>query len=298
MEIEKSVQKQDHYFCQKINQLHFVLLLGFVIYMLLGGSTAYGYLGNLAVIAFFLRDDISLKDIDLFVSQRKMTVSVFMMLLFLTQSLNFTSMIFSHFVESVCNALGYSAGVTLKEILESGIYEPTPFYEILLFGFFGPVVEELTIRGYLMRAYQQYSGSKIYAIIITAIIFGMNHGSFFTSVPIMLDALVLGYIAMEYGIFWTMLYHSIENFLASYVFVYEILMRLPVEKRYPVYFNIYLTIALCAVTILILKRDKITRYIRENGTEKRYFRFTVKSVTFILYIVILMLLTLGRISKI
>ena len=298
MEIKKSMQKHDHYFCHKINKLHLVLLFGFATYMLLGGSTAYGYLGNLAVIAFFMRDDISFKDIDIFVSQRKMTISVFITLLFLTQSLNFTSIVFSNFVESVFNALGYSAGVTLKEELELGTYEPTPFYEILLFGFFGPVVEEITIRGYLMRAYQQYSGSKIYAIIFTAIIFGINHGSFFTSVSITFDALVLGYIAMEYGIFWTAIYHSIENFLASYIFVYEILMRLPVEKRYTVYFDVYLTIALCAVFIIFLKRDKITEYISENRGESRYFKLTLKSVTFILYIFVLMLLTLNRVSKI
>ncbi len=290
------MQQADYYFWSKINKLHWILLFGIAVYMLMGGSTAYGYLGHLVVMAFFLREDLSPKDV--FVSERKMTVSVFFQLLFLAQALNFSYLVFSFCMEPVLNAFGFSAGGFLKDQLEESIYEPTPFHEVLLFGFFGPIVEEIITRGYLMRSYQRYSGSKVYAIVFSAIIFGINHANFHTSVPIIFDALVLGYIAMEYGIFWTMIYHSIENFLTSHIFINEIVMRLPVEYRFPTCLSVVLIIALCALVILLLKRKHIIEYISDNGCERRYYKLTVKSIPFLLYVVMFMLLSLTRLYKI
>lgn len=289
------MKERSAFFSRSINRLHLILLLAMGIYMLMGGSTAYGYLGCLGVLAFFLRNELSLKDT--FAAERRMTPFAFVLLLFVAQTLNFTHIVFNYAAETVLNTFGYTVGGFIHEEIKVWTYEKTPFHEVLLFGFFGPVVEEIIIRGYLMRSYQQYSGSKIYAIVFSAIIFGVSHSNIHTSIPIIFDALVLGYIAMEYGIGWTMIYHSIENYLTSHIFMDEIVMQLPADSRFPVSFSVFFVIAVCAAVILIFKRTEIAEYIRENRCESSDVRLTLQSPAFLLYIAVFMLLSLPMISK-
>lgn len=288
------MREETYFFKRNINRLHLLMLLGMACYTLMGGSTAYGYLACLAVLAFFLRDEISLQS--LFEKKRSMTPLIFFQLLSLTQTLNFTHIVWNEFSELILNGFGLTAGGFLHENMAVWTYEPTPFHEVLLFGFFGPVVEELTMRGYLMRSYREYSGSKVYAIVFSAILFGVFHSNFHTSVPIIFDAIVLGYIATEYGIVWTMIYHMIENFVISHLFVDGILMQLPSALRFPVGFLVFSLIAVCALMVLIRNRRGIFEYIEENRCEKSHIRLTLRSPVFCFAVVLFTLLSLRMIS--
>ncbi len=127
------MKERSAFFTRSINRLHLILLLAMGIYMLMGGSTAYGYLGCLGVLAFFLRNELSLKDT--FAAERRMTPFAFVLLLFVAQTLNFTHIVFNYAAETVLNTFGYTVGGFLHEEIKVWTYEKTPFHEVLLFGF-------------------------------------------------------------------------------------------------------------------------------------------------------------------
>lgn len=72
-------------------------------------------------------------------------------------------------------------------------------------GFVGPVVEELVFRGFLMRRFEKYG--KGFAVIVSAVLFGIMHMNPLQIVFGILMGLLLGYVAIEYSIKWSIVLH-------------------------------------------------------------------------------------------
>lgn len=65
-------------------------------------------------------------------------------------------------------------------------------------------------RGFLMRRFEKYG--KGFAVIVSAVLFGVMHGN---PLQIVMNAvgLILGYIAIEYSIKWSIILHIANNFI-------------------------------------------------------------------------------------
>ena len=136
---------------------------------------------------------------------RAMEFKNFAILLMLTIGCQLAASIGGLLMQVLLNAIGYSAEASI----ESATALSDTFSMFLYAGLFAPVVEELIFRGFVMQSLKPYG--KKFAIISSAILFGLFHGNLFQSPYAFLVGLVLGYAAMEHSIGWAMLLHMINN---------------------------------------------------------------------------------------
>ena len=138
-----------------------------------------------------------------------MSGPVFWQLLSVFLSIQVLSSLFFNLLESILNLWGLSAnqaGIEISEIVRSpGM--------ILYVAVVAPVVEELLFRGAVLRSFQPFG--KRFAIVFSALLFGLFHGNLIQIPFAFLTGLVLGYTAVEYSIVWAMLLHFINNGIFS-----------------------------------------------------------------------------------
>lgn len=124
-----------------------------------------------------------------------------------------------------------------------------------------PVVEEIIFRGLVLRGLEKYG--KRFAILISAILFGLFHGNIVQSPYAFMVGLVLGYVAMEYNILWSMVLHMVNNLVLGDTLsrltqgLGEIGSALITEM-------VILVCAVAALVSLIRNRKQVMNYHRAN----------------------------------
>ncbi len=76
-----------------------------------------------------------------------------------------------------------------------------------------PVVEEIIFRGLVLRGLERYG--RGFAILISAMLFGLFHGNIVQSPYAFAVGLILGYTALEYNILWAMVLHMVNNLVLA-----------------------------------------------------------------------------------
>ena len=79
----------------------------------------------------------------------------------------------------------------------------------------GPIAEEIVYRGFVMNILKPYG--KHFAIVCSAIIFGIMHANIHQIFFAILVGLVLGYVAMEYSLKWAVALHIFNNCIFSFL---------------------------------------------------------------------------------
>lgn len=103
-------------------------------------------------------------------------------------------------MESVLKHFGYSA------MMQAPLGESPVL--ILYSCLMGPVAEELIYRGAAIRL---RSSGKVFAIAISALLFGLAHGNMYQAIYATLSGLVLGCLAVEYSLKWAICAHIFNN---------------------------------------------------------------------------------------
>ncbi|WP_240542304.1 CPBP family intramembrane glutamic endopeptidase [Bifidobacterium felsineum] len=83
----------------------------------------------------------------------------------------------------------------------------------LYVGLFGPICEEVMFRGVLMKELKPLG--KNFAIVTSALAFGLFHDDFVQGTFAFLFGLILGFIAMEYSLVWAIALHIFNNAILS-----------------------------------------------------------------------------------
>lgn len=109
-------------------------------------------------------------------------------------------------IEAILNQLGLSAMDQIKEASQLGMRSVSM---LLYAGLCAPVCEELVFRGFVMRRLQPL-GAKL-AIIVSAVLFACAHGNIIQTPFAFFMGLLLGYIALRYGIKWSIAAHIFNN---------------------------------------------------------------------------------------
>lgn len=90
------------------------------------------------------------------------------------------------------------------------INQSTITWEMWLYvGLIGPVFEEIVFRGVLLRALAPYG--RNFAILTSAVMFGLYHGDFTQGLFAFVIGLLLGFVAMEYSLLWSVALHVFNN---------------------------------------------------------------------------------------
>jgi membrane protease YdiL (CAAX protease family) len=104
-------------------------------------------------------------------------------------------------------------GLSLTDLyssnMEATMASPIGLAYIVLIG---PVLEEIIFRAGVMRHLEPYG--KNFAIIMSAVLFGLYHLILWQAAFAILSGLVLGYAAMRYSLKWSIVLHIANNAMA------------------------------------------------------------------------------------
>lgn len=187
-------------------------------------------------------------------------------------------------------------GISLDAILESGTVDtdtiPMYLYACLL----GPVTEEILFRGLVLRSLQPYG--KKFAILVSSLLFGLFHGNLMQAPFAFAVGLVMGYVALEYNIYWAIILHLMNNLVFADL-IPRLLSLLPVGMDDLILTVFLLICTVAAVVILILRRRDVRDYWKENPTEKGTYSAFFRAPAMIVFLVItvpIMLMALPLLS--
>ncbi|MCR4888327.1 MAG: CPBP family intramembrane metalloprotease [Ruminococcus sp.] len=253
------------------------------------GSMIVGViLGCIFLMLFFIKK-LPVKEI--IAPHRKMTAKKLVMLICVLMGCQFVFSITESIIESLLNLAGFTA----EAAIESSKAGSTTISMMIYAGYIGPLAEELTYRGYTMHSLQK-GGGKIFAIIVSSILFGVMHANITQSLFAMGVGIVFAYTAIEYGIIWSLVLHIANNFLFGDCIVF-LEKHMPETAATILDYTIFIGFFVAAVAIVIYKRKTITRYIKANRTPAKYYNWTFSSVPLIIFIGLNILLAVMTISK-
>ncbi len=113
-------------------------------------------------------------------------------------------------MELIFNQFGLSIMSAMESASMAGI---DTFSMFLYAGLLAPVAEEILFRGLILRSLMPYG--KKFAILTSALLFGVFHGNLVQSPFAFGVGLVLGYVAVEHSITWAMVLHMFNNLIIS-----------------------------------------------------------------------------------
>lgn len=136
-------------------------------------------------------------------SKREMNLSTFLFLL----SLLIVNGVIFNIVTEILLAIKGSKDIILPGTVEAvGTSPEKIIYAVVI----GPIMEEILFRGYTLNTFRK-KGNKLEAIIFTSVIFGLSHGNLGQAISATLGGLIFGYVAIEFGIVYSAIFHMLYN---------------------------------------------------------------------------------------
>lgn len=241
-------------------------------------GNAWGYLVAIAVgftilLAWkgwdFFRDEI-------FAKGRKMRFGTFCAITCIFLGAQFFATLYINVLEFLLNCIGLSA----MTALEAATGFSDTFSMFLYAAIAAPIAEEILFRGFIQRSLLPF-GQK-FAIFGSAVLFGLFHGNLIQTPYAFLVGLILGYVAAEYSIWWSIVLHTINNMVMGYMLPW-LLSFLPGNAGDFVMGGLYLILAIVSIVILILKRRECRSYIRGECMDRRCLRGFFLNSGFLVY---------------
>ena len=160
----------------------------------------------------------------------------------------------------------YPAGKSLMPVLESVAGSSDTFSMFLYASILAPVWEELLFRGYILRALRPYG--KRFAVLCSALLFGLFHGNLLQTPYAILMGLLFGYVTVEYSIGWAVLLHMFNNLVLA-----DFLSRLTAEWSEMAMGTLNLLLfggsAILSLVILFKNRYVIRAYRKNEWMDRR-----------------------------
>ncbi len=195
---------------------------------------------------------------------------------------------FANFAVNIAGQIFESFGVDYSV---TPIENPTGFLGFMLtfiaIAVIPPLVEEFACRGIILGSLKKYGES--FAIVCSAIIFGIMHGNFQQMPFAFLVGLVLGFIAIKTNTIWvSVAVHAVNNAISVLL---DYVSRIANEAVLNVFSVILLTACLLAtfIAVMLFKNGddvyKLKKAKTEAGEKKKY-KWFFTAPTIIIFIVI------------
>lgn len=194
-------------------------------------------------------------------------------------------------MESGLNLIGFTAESSM-EMASSGSQTVSMF---LYAGIIGPIVEELVYRGFVMRQLEKHG--KMLAVVVSSILFGAMHANLPQSIFAFFVGLVLGYVAIEYSLIWSIVLHILNN-LVLVDLLTKALNGFSEQVQYIVEYSVTGIFFLIGLVIVIRKHAEIAAFIRQNKWEKPKMRWIMSTVGVILFLLLNLLLAISMLERV
>lgn len=199
---------------------------------------------------------------EILVKEKRMTPSVFFCVLSLCIGSQMVNSIWVSSLELLLNQFDMS----VMTILESVSGDSDTFSMFLYASILAPIAEEVLFRGYVLRSLRPFG--KRFAILGSAILFGLFHGNLLQTPYAILMGLILGYVTVEYSIIWAVVLHMFNNLVLADLFT-----RLTANLSDIAYAAVNLTVfggfAIVSVILLFAKRREIRAYNCSEWIDRR-----------------------------
>lgn len=213
---------------------------------------------------------------------QRMTAAVFFSLLCFCVGAQMVNTLWITGLELVMNCFDRSVMTVLEQVAGS----QDTFSMFLYASIVAPLSEELIFRGYALRALRPYG--KRFAIVGSALLFGLFHGNLLQTPYAILVGLVLGYVTVEYSIIWAIAIHMFNNLVLA-----DLLTRLTMTWSEMAVGMLNLTLfggcLLLSIGILIRSRQEIRFYQENEWMDRRVLKcFFTNSGILVLTVVMLL----------
>lgn len=191
-----------------------------------------------------------------------MTAGIFFCVLCLMIGSQMANSIWIMVLEFIMNLFGQSA----LGILESVSGQSDSFSMFLYSALIAPVAEEIFFRGFVLRSLKPFG--KRFAIFGSAVLFGLFHGNLLQTPYAFLVGLVLGYVTVEYSVFWAMALHLFNNLVLADLLT-RVLTLLPEMTASMLQLMLFGGFAAASIVLLALRRKEIREYNRSEWMDRR-----------------------------
>ncbi|WP_281165379.1 CPBP family intramembrane glutamic endopeptidase [Liquorilactobacillus sicerae] len=199
------------------------------------------------------------------VGSRKMTGKTFFSLIAILLTGQIVASLFAQLLESIFQLFGLSVLEQLKDATQ----QSESFSMLLYAAVFGPLIEELVFRGFVLKNLDKIN--SVLAVLGSAYLFGLYHVNFVQSPFAFLIGLVLGYTALTYGLFWSLLLHIFNNFVLG-DFLNQILRLLPTIVANEISSGLILFGGIMGILILLAKKQLIKDWFSKIKLSRKFIK--------------------------
>ena len=192
-------------------------------------------------------------------------------------------------LEAVLNQFGY----TIMKDVNAASAQSVTISMFLYAGVLGPIVEEVIFRGAVLRSLEKYG--KVFAIVVSSILFGLFHGNLVQGIFAVMVGLVLAYVTEEYSIKCAMLLHILNNTVSDLVGL--LTKGLGENVACFINFTVFTVAFIIAMIYLIRNRKSIKEYRMDHPTVEKSYRYMFTRIWVVLFIVVEVFLAIGGIEK-
>ena len=194
--------------------------------------------------------------------EKRMEGKTFLFFLLFCMGAQMVNSLWVTLLELLMNAFGKS----VMPVLEAVAGSSDTFSMFLYASIFAPVWEELLFRGCVLRTLRPFG--KRFAILCSALLFGLFHGNLLQTPYAVIMGLILGYVTVEYSILWSVLLHMFNNLVLA-----DLLTRLTATWSEMAYGTLNLILfggsALISFRIILKNRGEISAYQKEEWMDRR-----------------------------
>ena len=192
-------------------------------------------------------------------------------------------------MEKIFNFFGYSVMSSMEDATMGSVTLSMIICAVIV----APVVEEFVYRGFVLFSTKRFG--KGYAIMISALLFGVMHENIPQSVFACMVGVVLGYVAIEYSIWWSVLLHIINNGLSELFYITTKNLSVVVQDR--IFYILFGGFFLFGMFFVWKKRVYIREYWIQNKPNMKTLLYTFTTVGILVFIIMEMVAAFSMVEK-
>lgn len=228
---------------------------------------------------------------DLKVRNKKFTLKTIIIGFVVVLAVNNVLGLFANLLELGLNSIGLTAAAALEDL--EILNQSTPSM-IIYTCIIAPLFEEFLYRGAVLRSFEKYG--RRFAILVSAMLFGLMHGNFYQIFMAAGIGIILGYLATEYSIKLTIILHMINN-----TFV-ELTTQLSshISENAGNIMNISMIVISSIVLIagIIYKRKAIKEWLENSKIEKKIMVRFFTSITILIIVAFDLIMVISSIKPV
>lgn len=181
--------------------------------------------------------------------------------------------------------LNYAIGIIGALLSKFGFPDTSPDFSLsggFLYNLFtfisvvilAPIFEELIFRGMILQVLSKYN--KVFAILVTSLLFGLLHLNMTQAVPAFFMSLILCYMCLKTdSLLVTILAHAGNNLLAL----------MSAYSNHILITVLVLALVIYGLITIILKSKEVNAFIKEEKTNENWYARFFKQIPNLLYLI-------------